>query len=312
MCPSDPRAATSTQLNPDGSPVAMSKSLTSFSFMGVAAPVTRADVGASPKRPAARKVATDVAMTLFSKLPRKPASALTTTLRRDCTRGALTVFAEILGEDVFIIIIVLCKEFLKQTHFSNQGNNKGTKRGPERAGQPPGLTSFESRFILTFVAISMAACPRVKTTSLRFPANPLRHTQRRSVVVSSSSTLRDAEKLVTLHPYFRVAADADPAVKVLCAQFEERTQNEKDALYYHFTWCQKDGDDDILFCREAYTSADAVKIHLANVGDLLDELLSLTTLERLEVHGTSSELAELHEALDPLGADFYYANGVAN
>jgi len=40
--------------------------------------------------------------------------------------------------------------------------------------------------------------------------------------------------------------------------------------------------------------------------------LSLTTLERLEVHGTSSELAELHEALDPLGADFYYANGVAN
>jgi len=110
----------------------------------------------------------------------------------------------------------------------------------------------------------MAACPRVKTTSLRFPANPLRHTQRRSVVVSSSSTLRDAEKLVTLHPYFRVAADAEPAVKVLCAQFEERTQNEKDALYYHFTWCQKDGDDDILFCREAYTSADAVKIHLAN------------------------------------------------
>ncbi|XRB12877.1 ABM domain-containing protein [Pseudoscourfieldia marina] len=174
------------------------------------------------------------------------------------------------------------------------------------------------------MAIPMAACPRVKTTSLRFIVNPLRHTQRRSVVVSSSSTLRDAEKLVTLHPYFRVAADAEPAVKVLCAQFEERTQNEKDALYYHFTWCQKDGDDGesfdpsfdtsyfILFCREAYTSADAVKIHLANVGDLLDEILSLTTLERLEVHGTSSELAELHEALDPLGADFYYANGVAN
>ena len=129
------------------------------------------------------------------------------------------------------------------------------------------------------MAISMAACPRVKTTSLRFVVNPLRHTQRRSVVVSSSSTLRDADKLVTLHPYFRVAADAEPAVKVLCAQFEERTQNEKDALYYHFTWCQKDGDDDddgesfdpsfdtsyfILFCREAYTSADAVKIHLAN------------------------------------------------
>ena len=65
-------------------------------------------------------------------------------------------------------------------------------------------------------------------------------------------------------------------------------------IFYEFTIS---GDE--IFCREAYVGADGALTHLTNVGALLDELLSISTLTRLEVHGPAAELEKLK---GPFGA----------
>jgi hypothetical protein len=60
---------------------------------------------------------------------------------------------------------------------------------------------------------------------------------------------------------------------------------EEKALYYEFTL---NGDE--VFCREAYTDADGVLTHLTNVGPQLDQMLTLSTLARLEVHGAATTI----------------------
>jgi hypothetical protein len=98
---------------------------------------------------------------------------------------------------------------------------------------------------------------------------------------------------VSLHPYFKVHAGKLDAAKVLLREFVTKTATEKKVIYYEFTI---DGDE--VFCREAYAGADGVQAHLTNVGAVLDQMLAISTLTRLEVHGPAAELAKLK---GPLG-----------
>lgn len=105
---------------------------------------------------------------------------------------------------------------------------------------------------------------------------------------------------VTIHPYFKVHSGKMDLVKSLLRRFVEKTQPEPGCLFYEFTL---NGDE--VFCREGYVGAAGVQAHLANVGVLLDEMLTLSDLTRLEFHGPAGELDMLREPMAALNAAWF-------
>ena len=100
---------------------------------------------------------------------------------------------------------------------------------------------------------------------------------------------------VSLHPYFKAHAGQQAAGHALLPAFVAATSPDRDCLYYEFTAL-----DDEIFCREAYTNAAAALAHLQTVGPLLDELLKIADLTRLEIHAPEADLAILKPALGGL------------
>ena len=98
---------------------------------------------------------------------------------------------------------------------------------------------------------------------------------------------------VSIHPYFKVHAGKMPEVMALLREFVAKTATEDKVLGYEFTV-----NGDVVFCREAYTDADGALAHLANVGALLEKMLTLSEVIRLEIHGPATELEKLK---GPLG-----------
>ena len=64
-------------------------------------------------------------------------------------------------------------------------------------------------------------------------------------------------------------------------------------------------DGEEIFCREAYRDAEGVLAHLTNVGALLEEMLTLSELTRLEIHGPAEELARLRAPLAHLPVQWF-------
>jgi quinol monooxygenase YgiN len=99
-------------------------------------------------------------------------------------------------------------------------------------------------------------------------------------------------KVVSIHPYFKVHADRMDDAKATMRAFVEKTATEEKCLNYDFTI-----NGDVVFCRESYEGAEGALAHLGNVGDLLQEMLSMSDLIRLEIHGSAWELEKLRGPL---------------
>ena len=106
--------------------------------------------------------------------------------------------------------------------------------------------------------------------------------------------------VVTIHPYFKVHAGKMDAAKALVEKFVAQTQPEPACLFYEFTL---NGDE--VFCREGYVGAAGVQTHLENVGTILDEMLNISDLTRLEFHGPAEELDKLRAPLAALNATWF-------
>ncbi|NKB77384.1 MAG: hypothetical protein GKR96_10175 [Gammaproteobacteria bacterium] len=104
----------------------------------------------------------------------------------------------------------------------------------------------------------------------------------------------------SLAPYFRVNDGKMDEFKALTAKFVEATATEEGALYYGFSY-----NDDVAYCREGYVNAEATLAHLDNVGALVQEALTMSSLEKLEVHGPEAELAKLRGPLAGLNPTFF-------
>lgn len=104
----------------------------------------------------------------------------------------------------------------------------------------------------------------------------------------------------TIAPYFKIREGNQAAVEALCERFNEKTKTEKQCLYYGFSF-----DGDLMFCREAYADAEGLLFHLQNVGPLLEEMLTLSDLTRLEIHGPETELVKLRKPLENLNPQFF-------
>lgn len=102
------------------------------------------------------------------------------------------------------------------------------------------------------------------------------------------------DALVSIHPYFKVHPGKLDAARALLPAFVARTASEPDCRYYEFTI-----HEDVIFCREGYRTAAAALAHLENVGDLLQQVLGLADLIRLEIHGPAAELDSMRSPLAP-------------
>jgi hypothetical protein len=98
--------------------------------------------------------------------------------------------------------------------------------------------------------------------------------------------------VVSIHPYFKVHAGKLAQFKAAFPAFIEKTKSEDKNLFYEFTI---NGDE--VFCREAYVGAAGALAHLANVGALLAEALTIADVIRLEIHGPAAELDQLRGPL---------------
>jgi quinol monooxygenase YgiN len=92
----------------------------------------------------------------------------------------------------------------------------------------------------------------------------------------------------TIVPYFKIHSGNIAQFKGLCEQLVEKAKTEVDCLYYGFSF-----DGDQAHCREGYRDAEAAIAHVQNVGPLLVELLKVSELVRLELHGPETELEKL-------------------
>jgi quinol monooxygenase YgiN len=118
--------------------------------------------------------------------------------------------------------------------------------------------------------------------------------------------MKAIERSVSLHPYFKVQPGKMDEARALLREFVAKTTPEAKMLYYEFT---VNGDE--VFCREAYLGAEGVLAHLDNVGKLLEKMLTISKLIRLEIHGPGEELDKLRGPLGALNpAWFVYECGV--
>lgn len=104
----------------------------------------------------------------------------------------------------------------------------------------------------------------------------------------------------TIVPYFKVSEGSLDAFKSLCQQAVDRANGEPDCLYYGYSF---NGDE--AFCREGYADADAALFHLGNIAPVLQELLKVSEITRLEVHGPAAELAKLREPMAAMNPTFF-------
>jgi quinol monooxygenase YgiN len=115
-----------------------------------------------------------------------------------------------------------------------------------------------------------------------------------------------SQPAVSIHPYFKVHPGQMDAAKALLPRFVATTTSEPTCVYYEFTV-----NGDVVFCREAYRGAEGALAHLANVDALLKEMLAISDLARLEIHGPAEEIEKLKGPLAPFNPDwFVFAAGV--
>jgi hypothetical protein len=108
------------------------------------------------------------------------------------------------------------------------------------------------------------------------------------------------ETVVSLHPYFKVHPGKLDDFRGLIDRFIERTSTESTCLYYDFSL-----HGDVIHCREAYVGAAGALGHVSNVGDLLDEALTLSDLIRIEIHGAAAELDQMREPLAAINPEWF-------
>ncbi len=108
------------------------------------------------------------------------------------------------------------------------------------------------------------------------------------------------DRCCTIVPYFEVHTDKLETFKKIGEQCVKKSIKEPECLYYGFTF-----DGNLAHCREGYADAEAVLVHLENIGPLLQEALKVADIARLEVHGPEAEIAKLRNPMANLNPRFF-------
>jgi hypothetical protein len=122
----------------------------------------------------------------------------------------------------------------------------------------------------------------------------------RALPLEAAPQMTHPEKVVSIHPYFRVNPGKVKEAKDLLHQMVARTATESANLYYDFTI-----NGDSVFCREAYVGAEGLIEHVENIGPLLADFLKMADVLRVEVHGTQANLEKLKGPLAGLKPEWF-------
>jgi quinol monooxygenase YgiN len=113
-------------------------------------------------------------------------------------------------------------------------------------------------------------------------------------------------KVVSIHPYFRVAEGRMEEARAILRRFVEITQPDPGCLYYDFSI-----SGNVIFCREAYDGAEGLLRHITQVGTTLDQFLKLVEVIRLELHASAAEIEKLKGPLAAMNPEwFVFETGV--
>ncbi|MDQ8184965.1 hypothetical protein [Pelagicoccus sp. SDUM812002] len=105
---------------------------------------------------------------------------------------------------------------------------------------------------------------------------------------------------VSIHPYFNVPTENLSAFNAIIEELIGRAKTEADCLYYGFSY-----NGNLIHCREGYRNAEGLLFHLNNVGDLIEKAMGISEMQRLEIHGSATELEKLKAPLAELPAEYY-------
>ena len=108
------------------------------------------------------------------------------------------------------------------------------------------------------------------------------------------------DKCCTVVPYFTVPEDRLDEFREVVKRCVAQTEEEPGCLYYGFSF-----HGDQVHCREGYSDANAVLIHLERIAPLLGEALTIGELTRLEVHGPADEIDKLRAPMAEFNPQFY-------
>ncbi len=108
------------------------------------------------------------------------------------------------------------------------------------------------------------------------------------------------DKHCSIMPYFKIHDGKLDEFKAGVAAFVEKTRIEPACLYYGFTF-----HGNRALCREGYADAEGVLAHIDNIGELLQQALTIAEIERLEIHGPKAELDKLREPLSELSPEYF-------
>ena len=108
------------------------------------------------------------------------------------------------------------------------------------------------------------------------------------------------DHMVSIHPYFKVSDGKMDEFTKLCDEAATLAATEPRCLYYGISF---NGNE--AFVREAYDGAEGVLAHVANVGPVLKQLLGISELTRVELHGTAEELEKLVEPLSSFNPTYF-------
>ena len=105
---------------------------------------------------------------------------------------------------------------------------------------------------------------------------------------------------VSIHPYFDVHEGKLDDAKAILSKLIDITSQEKDCLWYDFSI-----HGNVIHCREAYVGAEGLLTHCGNVDPLIQAMLEISEMIRVEIHGPAEELAKLKEPLAGLNPEYF-------
>lgn len=113
-------------------------------------------------------------------------------------------------------------------------------------------------------------------------------------------------RVVSIHPYFRVHPGKLDEVRTILRRFVAAAGEEPRTLYYDFTL-----SGDVVFCREAYDGAEGLLAHVDHIGPILGDMLQVSEVVRLEIHGSAAEIEKLKVPFAAMNPEwFVYECGV--
>ena len=113
-----------------------------------------------------------------------------------------------------------------------------------------------------------------------------------------------SDKCCSIAPYFKVSSENMAACKAICQQMVTKASEEPGCLYYGFSFYA-----DQAHCREGYADAEALLAHIQNIGSLLEEMMKISEMTRMEIHGPEGELTKLREPLAKLKVQLFVLEG---